>query len=243
MGDFTAYQLLMNLYYSSVLNFSQSDFVVAGPGAHSQAVRQGFGQNCTRIGDQRDEVASGHTERALHAAWSRLQQRMFHSSSATLSTHCGNSISLTTITGASPFSLVSLQPCLTLGNTQTLLLTPSNLPLDHTNYLQDPVEHKLKTREKPSRDFPNLSCDNLMGRLTVSDLVSGSCLVVQCYRNTAIHTLQADLRSVSSLTSPPLSHSPSVDIPVQRCPPWPCQSHEADIVFQHPRNPHVESLC
>jgi hypothetical protein len=35
MGDFNAYQLLLNLSYSKVLNFSESDFVVAGPGARS----------------------------------------------------------------------------------------------------------------------------------------------------------------------------------------------------------------
>lgn len=35
LGDFTAYQLLLNLSYSSVINFSESDFVVAGIGAHS----------------------------------------------------------------------------------------------------------------------------------------------------------------------------------------------------------------
>ncbi|TDL26366.1 chromo-domain-containing protein [Rickenella mellea] len=35
MGDFNAYQLLLDLSYTSVINFSESDFVVAGLGARS----------------------------------------------------------------------------------------------------------------------------------------------------------------------------------------------------------------
>ena len=34
-GDFTAYQLLLNLSYTSVLNFSDLDFVICGPGSRS----------------------------------------------------------------------------------------------------------------------------------------------------------------------------------------------------------------
>ena len=48
MGDFTAFQLLMNLSYSSVFNFSQSDFVVAGPGAHSGLSRL-FGKDLGKV--------------------------------------------------------------------------------------------------------------------------------------------------------------------------------------------------
>ncbi|RCR67661.1 hypothetical protein DUE52_20650 [Larkinella punicea] len=33
LGDFLAYQLLIDINYSSILNFSESDFVVPGPGA------------------------------------------------------------------------------------------------------------------------------------------------------------------------------------------------------------------
>ncbi|KAI5117105.1 hypothetical protein M0805_008224 [Coniferiporia weirii] len=33
MGDFTAFQLLINLSYTSILNFSENDFVIAGVGA------------------------------------------------------------------------------------------------------------------------------------------------------------------------------------------------------------------
>jgi hypothetical protein len=33
LGDFLAYQLLIDINYSPILNFSESDFVVAGPGA------------------------------------------------------------------------------------------------------------------------------------------------------------------------------------------------------------------
>lgn len=44
MGEFSAFQLILNLSYSSVLNFSEMDFVVAGPGAHS-GLKKMFGQS------------------------------------------------------------------------------------------------------------------------------------------------------------------------------------------------------
>jgi len=40
MGDFTAYQLVLNLSYSKVLNFSDNDFVVAGLGSRRGLQRQ-----------------------------------------------------------------------------------------------------------------------------------------------------------------------------------------------------------
>ena len=33
MGDFLAYQLLIDINYSPIINFSESEFVVPGPGA------------------------------------------------------------------------------------------------------------------------------------------------------------------------------------------------------------------
>jgi len=47
MGDFSAYQLLLNLTYSNVINFSESDFVVAGPGALS-GLSKLFGDSMAR---------------------------------------------------------------------------------------------------------------------------------------------------------------------------------------------------
>jgi hypothetical protein len=47
MGDFSAYQLLLNLTYSSVINFSESDFVVAGLGALS-GLSKLFGESMAR---------------------------------------------------------------------------------------------------------------------------------------------------------------------------------------------------
>ncbi|KAF8622612.1 hypothetical protein AX15_006869 [Amanita polypyramis BW_CC] len=44
MGDFTTYQLIMNISYSKILNFHPNDFVVAGPGAIS-GLRKIFGQS------------------------------------------------------------------------------------------------------------------------------------------------------------------------------------------------------
>jgi hypothetical protein len=42
IGDFLAYQFLIDLNYSSVLNFAESEFVVAGPGARD-GIRKCFG--------------------------------------------------------------------------------------------------------------------------------------------------------------------------------------------------------
>lgn len=42
MGDFTTYQLMLNLSYSNILNFHPNDFVVPGPGAVS-GLRKMFG--------------------------------------------------------------------------------------------------------------------------------------------------------------------------------------------------------
>lgn len=39
MGEFTSYQLLLNLSYSHIMNFSGMDFVVLGPGAESGIVK------------------------------------------------------------------------------------------------------------------------------------------------------------------------------------------------------------
>lgn len=47
MGDFTSYQLILNLSYSSVMNFSENDFVVAGLGAHSGLSKM-FGKSMAR---------------------------------------------------------------------------------------------------------------------------------------------------------------------------------------------------
>jgi hypothetical protein len=47
MGEFSTYQLLLNLSYSSMMNFSGMDFVVAGPGA-SSGLSKMFGHSMTR---------------------------------------------------------------------------------------------------------------------------------------------------------------------------------------------------
>jgi hypothetical protein len=47
MGDFSAFQLLLNLTYSSAIHFSESDFVVAGLGAHSGLSKM-FGKSIAR---------------------------------------------------------------------------------------------------------------------------------------------------------------------------------------------------
>ncbi|KAJ7930157.1 hypothetical protein B0H13DRAFT_902517 [Mycena leptocephala] len=47
MGAFTAYQLMLSLSYSSLLNFSGDDFVVPGPGASSGLVKM-FGRSTLR---------------------------------------------------------------------------------------------------------------------------------------------------------------------------------------------------
>lgn len=44
MGEFSTFQLMLNLAYSPVLNFSEMDFVVAGPGAHS-GLKKMFGKS------------------------------------------------------------------------------------------------------------------------------------------------------------------------------------------------------
>ncbi|KAH7887814.1 hypothetical protein F5I97DRAFT_900768 [Phlebopus sp. FC_14] len=47
MGDFTAYQLILNLSYSNVLNFSEYDFVVVGTGSR-RGLQRCFGNNIPR---------------------------------------------------------------------------------------------------------------------------------------------------------------------------------------------------
>ncbi|KAF8154014.1 hypothetical protein B0H34DRAFT_676883 [Crassisporium funariophilum] len=44
MGDFTAYQLILNLSYTNVLNFHRDDFVIAGPGSLS-GLKKLFGRS------------------------------------------------------------------------------------------------------------------------------------------------------------------------------------------------------
>ncbi|KAF9463317.1 hypothetical protein BDZ94DRAFT_1164039 [Collybia nuda] len=49
MGAFSTFQLMLNLSYSEVLNFSDMDFVVAGPGAHSGLTKMfGLSMKCAR---------------------------------------------------------------------------------------------------------------------------------------------------------------------------------------------------
>jgi alpha-glutamyl/putrescinyl thymine pyrophosphorylase clade 1/Chromo (CHRromatin Organisation MOdifier) domain len=47
MGNFSAYQLLLNLTYSNVINFAESDFVVPGLGAQSGLTKL-FGKSMSR---------------------------------------------------------------------------------------------------------------------------------------------------------------------------------------------------
>lgn len=49
MGEFSTYQLMLNLSYSEVLNFSDSDFVVPGPGASSGLKPQIRSSEITRL--------------------------------------------------------------------------------------------------------------------------------------------------------------------------------------------------
>ncbi|MBI2692766.1 nucleotide kinase domain-containing protein [Mycobacterium nebraskense] len=46
IGDFLAYQFLIDINYTTVLNFSENDFVVAGPGARD-GIRKCFGAGAT----------------------------------------------------------------------------------------------------------------------------------------------------------------------------------------------------
>ncbi|WP_206154039.1 nucleotide kinase domain-containing protein [Cellulosimicrobium aquatile] len=48
VGDFLAYQFLIDLNYSRVLDFDEMDFVVAGPGAHD-GIRKCFGPDASGI--------------------------------------------------------------------------------------------------------------------------------------------------------------------------------------------------
>lgn len=47
IGDFTAYQLVLNLSYSDVINFSEHDFVVMGPGSR-KGLNRCFSENIPR---------------------------------------------------------------------------------------------------------------------------------------------------------------------------------------------------
>ncbi|KAM6499548.1 hypothetical protein JOM56_005056 [Amanita muscaria] len=48
MGDFTTYQLMLNLSYTNILNFHRNDFVVPGPGARS-GLRKMFGKSIDKV--------------------------------------------------------------------------------------------------------------------------------------------------------------------------------------------------
>jgi hypothetical protein len=66
MGDFLAYQFLIDLNYSSVLDFDENDFVVPGPGA-LDGIRKCFGQAAVGIEPQviryMADQQEGHFER------------------------------------------------------------------------------------------------------------------------------------------------------------------------------------
>jgi len=51
LGDFLAFQYLIDLNYSEVLDFDEMDFVVAGPGAHS-GLRKVFGLGAVGVEEQ-----------------------------------------------------------------------------------------------------------------------------------------------------------------------------------------------
>ncbi|KAJ7668579.1 hypothetical protein DFH06DRAFT_1126060 [Mycena polygramma] len=55
MGPFTTYQLMISLSYSTLLNFSHNDFVVAGPGASSGLMKM-FGHSLSRAKKQKVDI-------------------------------------------------------------------------------------------------------------------------------------------------------------------------------------------
>jgi len=55
MGDFTTYQLMLNLSYTKVLNFNANDFVISGPGS-SSGLSKMFGKSIARAKDPKSDI-------------------------------------------------------------------------------------------------------------------------------------------------------------------------------------------
>ena len=59
LGDFLAYQLLIDINYSTLLNFSEMEFVVAGPGAR-HGIRKCFGPGSAGVEPEIIRYMAGH---------------------------------------------------------------------------------------------------------------------------------------------------------------------------------------
>jgi hypothetical protein len=65
IGDFLAFQYLIDLNYSPVLNYDEMEFVVAGPGAHD-GIRKCFGQPANGIEREIIRYMADHQEQHFH---------------------------------------------------------------------------------------------------------------------------------------------------------------------------------
>jgi hypothetical protein len=72
IGDFLAFQYLIDLNYSPVLNYDEMEFVVAGPGAHD-GIRKCFGQPANGIEREIIRYMADHQEQHFHRLGLRFE--------------------------------------------------------------------------------------------------------------------------------------------------------------------------